>query len=66
MSLCECKITSALKRFCVIIGRSQVLTRLVKEKDLSDVPLVAPVFSAIFINGDYVINDDTFLKRDDF
>ena len=49
MFLCECKIASALKRFCVILDRSQVLTRLAKEKDFLGVALVAPVVSNIFM-----------------
>ena len=49
MSLCECKIATALKHFCVIVDRSQVLNRLAKEKDLSVVALVAPVVSTVFI-----------------
>ena len=48
-SLCECKIASVLKRFCIILDRSQVLTRLAKGKDLSGVALVAPLVSTIFI-----------------
>ena len=31
ISLCECKIASALKHFYVVLDRSQVLTRLAKE-----------------------------------
>ena len=33
MSLCESKIASVLKRFCVILDRSQVLTHLAKVKN---------------------------------
>ena len=49
MSLCECKIPSALKRFGIRAYESQVLTRLTKEKDLFSVALVAPVVSTNFI-----------------
>ena len=49
MSLCECKIASALKRFCVILDRSQILSHLAKEKDLAGEALAAPVVSAIFV-----------------
>ena len=41
-SLCECKIASAFKRFCVLLDRNQLLTRFAKEKDLLGVALVAP------------------------
>ena len=49
MSLCEYKIASVLKRFCVILDQSQLLTFLAKEKDLLGEALVAPVVSTIFI-----------------
>ena len=48
MCLCECKKASAWKRFCAILDRSQVLTHLVKEKDLSGVVLVAPDFDLFY------------------
>ena len=49
MSLCECKILSALKRFVIRAYESQVLTRLTKEKDLFGVALVTPMVSTNFI-----------------
>ena len=48
MSLCESKRVSALRRFCVILDQSQVITLLAKGKDISGVALVTLVVSTIF------------------